>query len=65
MPMNDYEAALERFERISRSIIQIIDDAQAVIDWVNAEYCNAQDNLRQYESQPGVPLPQYRKQVTA
>jgi hypothetical protein len=58
--MNDYERACERFNRISGSIAEIQQEAKAVIQWAEDEYAAAQDNLRQYESSPGIPLPQYR-----
>ena len=54
--LSDYEHAADRFERISRSLPEIIKAAQAVIDWANDEYDAAQDNLRRYESRPGIPL---------
>jgi hypothetical protein len=61
--VNDYEKACERFERISQNYDAIRKVAQGVIDWANEEYDAAQANLRQYESQPGIPLPQYREQA--
>ncbi len=63
--MNDYEKACERFNRISGSYEQIKRTAAGVIEWADDEYEAAQDNLRQYESQPGVPLPQYRQPTGA
>ena len=59
--MNDYEKACERFEQISRNYDAITKTAKAVIQWADDEYAAAQDNLRQYESKPGIPLPQYRE----
>jgi hypothetical protein len=58
-----YEAARERFERISRRYKEITDAARATIAWADQEWTDAQANLRQYESQPGIPLPEYREQM--
>ena len=62
--MNDYELAAERFETISRNHQAIIDAAEAVARWAREEYAAAQDNLRKYESRPGIPLPEYRQPFT-
>lgn len=61
---NPYELAVERFNRISASIQAIKDQAQSVIQWAEAEYDAASENLRQYESQPGIALPEYRESLT-
>lgn len=58
---NPYELACERFNRISGSIAAIKAQAQSVIDWADQEWGAAQLNLRQYETSPGIPLPQYRE----
>lgn len=57
---NPYELAAERFNRISQSIAAIKAQAQSVIQWCDDEYDAASENLRQYESQPGIALPEYR-----
>jgi hypothetical protein len=62
---NPYEAACERFKKISGSIQAIERAAMDTIQQASDEYDAAQANLRQYESQPGIPLPQYREQVQA
>jgi len=59
--MNEYETAILRYQKISRSRVEIQRQAQAIIDWADSELDAATDNLRLYESQPGVPLPQYRR----
>lgn len=56
---NPYELACERFNRISGSIQAIKAQAQSVIDWADQEWEAAQKNLRQYETSPGIPLPEY------
>jgi hypothetical protein len=63
--MNPYEAACERFERANRNARVIEAYARMLIDKANREWEEAQANLRQHESQPGIPLPQYREQATA
>jgi len=63
--MNPYEEACDRFNRISENYERICELAQGVIDWADNEYEAAQANLRQYESQPGIPLPEYREQVAS
>jgi len=57
---NPYEAACYRFELISRTRAAIIARARKSIEDAEAEWDAAQANLRQYESAPGIPLPQYR-----
>jgi hypothetical protein len=57
---NLYEIACERFNRISGSIAAIKAEAQSVIQWADDEYDAASENLRLYESEPGIPLPEYR-----
>ena len=63
--MNDYETALLRFEKISRSHAEIKRQAQAIINWADNEWHAAWNGLREYESMPGVELPQYRRDYTA
>jgi hypothetical protein len=62
--VNPYEAACERFNRISESHAEIKRLAQSVIDWADDEWEAAQANLRQYETSPGIPLPEYRTSMT-
>ena len=59
--MNNYELACERFENIGRNYKKITDAAMAVIEWAGTEYEAASANLRQYETSPGIPLPEYRQ----
>jgi hypothetical protein len=60
---NPYEAACERFDHIVRTRPKIIADARAKIAAAEQEWEDAQANLRQYESAPGIPLPQYRRRM--
>jgi hypothetical protein len=62
--MNDYERARLRFEKISRSRVEIQEQAQAIIDWAYGEWDAAMDSLRLYESAPGIELPEYRRDLT-
>ena len=66
--MNAYEAARERLEQAtaSRHAAQK-GKAKAEAYLLNAEgeWADAARNLRQYETIPGVPLPEYREPVTA
>jgi hypothetical protein len=59
--VNEYEAACERFNRASENHPIAMAEAQRIVDAANDEYEAAQANLRQYESSPGIPLPQYRE----
>ena len=67
--MNAYEAACERFGRASRNYQQAKAAAERILCEASDEYDAAEASLRQYESQPGIPLPQYlpqsREQVPA
>ncbi|HEV2452391.1 MAG TPA: hypothetical protein VGS62_10760 [Streptosporangiaceae bacterium] len=62
---NPYEEACERFNRASANYPKAKAESERILREANDEYDAAQDNLRQYESRPGIPLPQYREQVTA
>lgn len=62
---NPYEVACDRFERINRNRATIIAGAQATIEWAEQEWAAAQAELARYESQPGIPLPQYRQHTSA
>jgi hypothetical protein len=59
--MNPYEAACERFERASRNYPKAKAEAERILREANDEYDAAEANLRQYESAPGIPLPEYRE----
>lgn len=63
--MNDYERAAARYRAIADSIEGRRAALERQIDELVDEFMAAQDNLRQYETAPGIPLPQYRKQATA
>jgi hypothetical protein len=58
-PANPYEAACERFSRASRNYPKAKAESERILREADAEYDAAEANLRQYESQPGIPLPQY------
>lgn len=63
--MNPYEAAVARFDRASVNHRKAHDEADRILREANDEYIAADADLRQYESAPGIPLPQYRQAVTA
>ncbi len=66
--MNAYETAYERLGLASQACREIktlkarVEDLEVTVE---AEWAAATRNLRQYETQPGIPLPQYRQEVTA
>jgi hypothetical protein len=62
-PANPYEAACERFNRASRRAYRAKADAERILREADAEYEAALANLAQYESEPGIALPQYREAV--
>jgi hypothetical protein len=59
--MNPYEAACERLERASANLPKAKAEAERILREADDEYYAATANLRLYESQPGVPLPEYRE----
>ena len=65
-PVNPYEAARERLEHASQTRREIkaakarLEDLKITVE---AEWASATRNLRQYETTPGIPLPEYREQV--
>ncbi len=66
--MNPYEEARERLEQAVSSLRAAQKDkaeAEAYLLKAEAEWAGATRNLRQYETTPGIPLPQYREQVQA
>jgi hypothetical protein len=63
--MNEYEQAVKRFNAAVRNHAIARADAEAMVAAADDEWEAAEANLRQHESQPGIPLPQYREQVTA
>ena len=63
--MNPYEAACDRFNRASKNYPKAKAEAARILAEAEAEWEAAQVNLRRYESQPGIPLPQYREQSYA
>ncbi len=66
--MNPYETARERLEAACQELREAKRDrneAEAYLIKAEAEWAGATRNLRQYETTPGIPLPQYREQVTA
>ena len=60
-----YEAARARYDRASRNCQQAKAEAERILCEASDEYDAAASSLRQYESQAGIPLPQYREQVSA
>jgi len=67
-PVNPYEAARERLEQAVSSLRAARkdrDEAEAYLIKVEAGWAGATRNLRQYETTPGIPLPEYRNGVQA
>ena len=66
--MNAYEIARERLERANQMHREVkaakarLEDLQTTIE---AEWAAATRDLRQYETAPGIPLPEYREPVSA
>lgn len=63
--MNPYEEACERFSKAVRDYSIARAEAEAILAAADAEWEAAEKNLRAHESRPGIPLPEYREQVTA
>lgn len=63
--MNPHEEACERFNRASENYPRAKAESERILREANEEYDAAEDNLRRYESAPGIPLPEYRERVTA
>jgi len=64
--MNPYEQARKRFEVACQELREAKrdrDEAEAYLLKAEAEWAGATRDLRQYETTPGVPLPQFREQV--
>lgn len=57
---NEYEAAARRFNLASARYPQMAAAAERMLNEASDEFDAAQDNLRLFESYPGIPLPQYR-----
>ena len=57
---NPYEAAVERFHRAHQNYPEAKAEADRILQEADDEYEAATANLRQYETQPGIPLPEYR-----
>ena len=64
--MNAYETARERLELANQACRELrvaktlLESAQTTVE---AEWAAATRNLRQYETSPGIPKPEYREQV--
>ena len=58
--MNDYETARERFRQARLDYPRARRRAQQVVAGAIAECEAAEDALAALETEPGVPLPQYR-----
>lgn len=65
VPANPYEAAITRMERARRNLPKATAEAKRMVREADDEWCAAMDNLRQYEAQAGIPLPQYREELSA
>lgn len=68
VPVNPYEAARERLElakqacRELRIVKTVLAHAETTVE---AEWAAATRNLRQYETAPGIPKPEYRQEIPA
>jgi hypothetical protein len=63
MLSNPYEEAAERFARADQNYPKAKAEAFRILQEADDEWAAAQANLRQYESFPGIPLPQYRQEM--
>jgi len=63
--MNAYEAARERYDAALGACGRATVEADRLLREAEEEFEAAVADLRRYESQPGIPLPQYREQVPA
>ena len=59
--MNLYEAACERLERANRNLKTAKAEARRILTEAEVEWNEADDNLRQHQVSPGIPLPEYRE----
>jgi hypothetical protein len=64
-PASEYEQAVKRFSAAVRDHAIARTEAEAMVAAADEEWEAAEANLRRYESQPGIPLPEFREQVTA
>lgn len=58
-PANPYEAAAERFCAAESARSAAREEASRIMAAADEAYDAASEDLRQYESRPGIPLPQY------
>ena len=66
--MNPYETARERLEAACQELREAKrdrDEAEAYLTKAEARWATATRVLRQYETTPGIPLPQYREGASA
>jgi hypothetical protein len=64
MSANPYEAARERLEQADENLCAALFEADRIMREADEARQSAEADLCRYESSPGIPLPQYRKQVT-
>lgn len=62
---NPYETARERFSRAAQDYSKAKAEAARILREAASEYDAAEAGLCQYETSPGIPLPQYREQVAS
>jgi hypothetical protein len=60
---NPYEEAAERFGRAAHNYPKAKAEAEKILREADDEWNAAVADLRQYESQPGIPLPEYRQEM--
>lgn len=58
---NPYEAAGYRFARASENYPKAKAESERILREAEEEYEAAEANLRQYETSPGIPKPEYRR----
>jgi hypothetical protein len=58
---NDYERAVTRMEAARENLRCTAENTTRAMNAAERECTEAERNLREHESRPGIPLPQYRR----
>lgn len=58
--LNLHEEAAARFDRATENYPRAVAEADRILREASTEVDAAEANLRQYESAPGIPRPEYR-----
>jgi hypothetical protein len=61
----EYEAALDRYERISEDYPVIRRAIDSIREWADQEFQAAAANLSRFEDKPGIPKREYRRRRPA